>query len=397
MKSKLIKLSTSITDGEHGSLKDRYELNGQFFVYSTENMINGKMQNLKIQPKVGKETFDKIQAKTKIQYRSILLSAVGNIGRVILVREPKINFCLISGVVVINCNKQKILPEFLYYYLQTAQAQYRLKNCGSSSSNQKHFVLNDAKQFEVVYPAMGQQIKIVNMIDPVEVAIMKNNAIIEKLAEKIMLQYNQWFVNTKFANIFSSETIQKWKEESLLSNSISRPVKIGVNHFDGDKIYISTSELDGIELDLYSKKTNFNNRESRANMEPQANSVWFARMSNSVKHCWFNQDDDLINKVILSTGFCGIQCNKNSMEYIWSIINSDWFEKSKDTYANGSTQKSITDLVLSYIKILVPDNDTLVKFHNLTKDDFDLICKLQKINRKLTEYKKVLLANLFSY
>ena len=188
MKDKLKNLSISITDGEHGSLKTKYVDNGDYYVLSMENIYSNSLNIKENQPKVDFLTFSKIQKKSKVQENSVLLTAVGDLGRTALVRTNEINFCFISGVVIINCDETKILPHYLYYYLQTPYAQFKLKNCGSTNSNQKHFVLGDAEEFIVEYPNLGKQKEIVNIIDPIELKINSNNQIIAALSNKIKEQ-----------------------------------------------------------------------------------------------------------------------------------------------------------------------------------------------------------------
>lgn len=58
-------------------------------------------------------------------------------------------------------------------------------------------------------------------------------------------------------------------------------------------------------------------------MQPTVNSVWFAKMKNSIKHLYLNEEmKTLIDNCILSTGFCGIQCSKESFEYVASFIDA---------------------------------------------------------------------------
>lgn len=185
MKDKLINLSTSITDGEHGSLKNKYVNVNGYYVFSMENIYDNNINIKENQPMVDYETFNKIQKKSKVATNSVLLTAVGDLGRTALVRTNKIDFCFISGVVIINSDESKLLPKFLYYYLQSPISQYRLKNCGSTNSNQKHFVLQDAEEFEIEYPDLDKQKNIIDLIDPIELKIHNNNSIIKSLSNKI--------------------------------------------------------------------------------------------------------------------------------------------------------------------------------------------------------------------
>lgn len=58
----------------------------------------------------------------------------------------------------------------------------------------------------------------------------------------------------------------------------------------------------------------------------------------------------LINDAILSTGFCGLQCDEDSFEYIASFILSDYFEIQKDILSHGATQQAVNNNDLEQLK-----------------------------------------------
>ena len=63
-----------------------------------------------------------------------------------------------------------------------------------------------------------------------------------------------------------------------------------------------------------------------------ASRIGFAKMKNSVKHLNLNSDMKfVIENSVLSTGFCGLQCNLLSFEYVVTFIEHSYFETTKDT------------------------------------------------------------------
>lgn len=186
-----------------------------------------------------------------------------------------------------------------------------------------------------------------------------------------------------------------WIYMPFTENSLFKLVPVGINKFEGKKIYLSTSQVTQDNYDLNANVITYEERESRANMQPVINSVWFARMKNSIKHLCFDNSGYLVDKLILSTGFCGVYCDSQNLEYVYSIINSNWFEETKDVYSSGSTQESITDLILSYIKIKIPNKEVIEQFHNITRCDLEMIQKLKHENDMLLKYKNFLLETLF--
>lgn len=134
----------------------------------------------------------------------------------------------------------------------------------------------------------------------------------------------------------SYEVPVDWTVCNLFENPLTTVIKPGVEPFKF-KNYLATAEVNGTEIST-GTIVEFETRESRANMQPYINSIWFAKMKNSIKHLYLNKEmTAIINGSILSTGFCGLQCDEDSFEYISSFIEHSYFETLKDMLAHGAT------------------------------------------------------------
>ena len=103
-------------------------------------------------------------------------------------------------------------------------------------------------------------------------------------------------------------------------------------------------------------------------MQPTVNSVWFAKMKNSIKHLYLNEEmKTLIDNCILSTGFCGIQCSKESFEYVASFIEHSYFETIKNILAHGATQEAVNNNDITKIPFVIPSAKILRLFHEKTQ------------------------------
>ncbi len=186
-----------------------------------------------------------------------------------------------------------------------------------------------------------------------------------------------------------------WKVESIISNTISEPIKPGVELF-GKKTYLATADVNGTTISSGSI-ISYDNREGRANMQPTVFSVWFAKMKNSIKHLYLNaQMQPLIDHSILSTGFCGLQCTEQSFEYIASFIEHSYFETLKDTLAHGATQESVNNDDLLGLTMLTPSESVLQRFHDITKPLYAEISKNICENQRLTALRDWLLPMLMN-
>ncbi|MCH4015515.1 restriction endonuclease subunit S [Pediococcus pentosaceus] len=132
-------------------------------------------------------------------------------------------------------------------------------------------------------------------------------------------------------------------------------------------------------------------------MQPTKNSVWFAKMKESVKHLSLNQEmNPLIKGSVLSTGFLGLQCSSESFEYIVTYIKSEYFEKVKNQLAHGATQQAINNGDLKGIKIVIPSDKVLNEFHEKSKEIYGLISQKKMENKELLKLKEFLLPLLMN-
>lgn len=197
------------------------------------------------------------------------------------------------------------------------------------------------------------------------------------------------------ADNMSYQIPKGWKVESVFNNSLSSIIKPGVDPFDS-KIYLATAEVNGTAISSGSV-VEYETRESRANMQPTENSVWFAKMKKSIKHLFLNADmQPLIERSILSTGFCGLQCSVNSFEYIASFIEHSYFETIKDTLAHGATQEAVNNDDLAGINLVIPSERVLNLYHERTKGIYSQISKNICENQELTQLRDWLLPMLMN-
>lgn len=186
-----------------------------------------------------------------------------------------------------------------------------------------------------------------------------------------------------------------WSVGSVAKNSLTQFIKPGVDIFES-KTYLATADVKGSSI---SEGTviDYENRESRANMQPTKYSVWFAKMKNSIKHLYLNSEMHLIiEECILSTGFCGLQCDEKSFEYIASYIASPYFELHKDMLAHGATQEAVNNDDLAGIHLLIPDKNTLEKYHEATQPIYAQMAKNICENKELTKLRDWLLPMLMN-
>lgn len=186
-----------------------------------------------------------------------------------------------------------------------------------------------------------------------------------------------------------------WDVASIVNNPLTDVITPGVDLFK-TKTYYATADVNGMDIGTGSP-VNYETRESRANMQPRLHTVWFAKMKNSVKHLFLGHSmEQVIEESILSTGFMGLQCKEAAFEYISAFIDGPYFERAKDQYANGATQQAVGNAELESVYLVVPDDETLARFHELTRGLVESIGKTIIENKRLVELRDWLLPMLMN-
>ena len=351
---------------------------------------------------ISEERFNELAQKYYIpQANDILITAVGTIGNMYMI-EPNHKFYFKDGnIIMLSRFKEDINPFYVFYYLQLPGVIKKIKTTANNSV-QKALTIDLMRDIDIVIPKKEVQDKIVSIVKPIYDKIKNNNQIIQELVGAIDDIYRYWFYDCNFPNlsgkpykenggivdrIAGRNVPRNWELKPINSSKLAKPIKPGIYYFDGKKKYLSTSEVDNLNYDTNQNEIDYYNRETRADMQPTNSSVWFAKMKKSIKHIAFTNQSNLVDKVILSTGFYGLQCYEESFEYVWAFINSEWFELKKDAIASGSTQESVSDTTLAYVNILEPDDRVLKIFHEKTHDILNRVYSTLEENDRLINLK----------
>ena len=192
-----------------------------------------------------------------------------------------------------------------------------------------------------------------------------------------------------------------WPTKKLGDKEYFEILESGVEKFEGEKEYLSTSSIEKNKIIASEGKITYQKRPSRANMQPRVNSVWFARMINTIKvYSFTEKNKDEVNKYILSTGFAGILCNTEKVNplYLEKIFLSDWFNNLKDNLASDKAiQKSLNNEDIKILEIPLPPLPIQQKIVKILDTIQSAVEIQEKIIEKTKELKKSLMNLLFHY
>ncbi len=196
-KYKLGEICENITDGEHGTVVDSPD--GEYFLLSNKNIVDGKIViNTTTDRRIDKQTFEKINKRTKLEKNDVLISTVGTLGKLCII-EDNLNYTVQRSVGIIKPNQEKLKSIFLKYLLMTDSYQNLLKNT-SKGAIQKCIFIDDLKSLELSIPDISTQKKIASVLSSLDEKITLNrriNASLEQMAKRL---YDYWFVQFDFPN-----------------------------------------------------------------------------------------------------------------------------------------------------------------------------------------------------
>lgn len=303
-------------------------------------------------------------APTKIiEANSILFSVRAPVGKVNFTKHKA---CIGRGNAGLKMKNGQ--QNFLYFLLKKSEKAFLSNTTGTVFDSISGGQL---REFEVLIPEREEEqcaiAAVLSSLDDKIELLREQNKTLEATAQAI---FKEWFVNFNFPGATGKmidselgEIPEGWRVGGLIEDKISKFVKTNIDHFDGTKDYVETSNVNLSNFIGNFEKITFSDRPSRANMQPVANSIWFARMAESRKYLLFqNRDGNDIESKILSTGFAGIQSIKEYLYFYWCFILSDIFNDLKNQYAEGAVQVAISNGGIQRIQLPIPPIELAEKF-----------------------------------
>ena len=267
--------------------------------------------------------------------------------------------CTNQGFKSIVCNKSLVNNEYLYYWLST-KVEY-LQSI-SNGATFKELSKDTLENVLIDLPDLDEQQHIVNTIGSVDDLIEKYQLEVNKICELLKLSLKQY--------------------DQLIEIEYYHPkiIKSGIDVFENSKEYIDTSSIEGINNLFSFEPVTFEKRPSRANMQPIQNSVWFAKMKESKKKLILTDEDiDIINRKILSTGFQGIEATAEfPLSLIAAIVISDDFDVQRDINSVGTTMAGINNETFLKIKVPLLSKDEIKNYD----EKYSSLVKLLSLRRK---------------
>lgn len=302
---------------------------------------------------------------------------------IIIYRQPE-RPALLSSIAILRCDRNKILPEFLYYMLRTPAFKQDVRDNYASGSAIPRIILKDFKRMPISYPSIEIQEKIVSLLDALDRRIQTNIKVSDNLYTQAKAIFAERFINIEALP-------DGWQKGNLLDIS---------DYLNGLAMQKFRPRDDEVGLPVLKIK------ELRQGLCDASSEL----CSPSIKPEYIVQDGDVIfswSGSLLVDIWCGGTCGLN--QHLFKVTSETyekwfyylWTEHHLERFIAIAADKATT---MGHIKrgdlakaeVLIPSDEDYQKINSLMNPIFNLIVTNRIEVRKLAELRDELLPKLMS-
>jgi len=398
-KVKLGDIATCIQPGPFGSQLHQSDYS-EFGtpIIMPKDMIDGKISHSNL-IFVGEEHTKRL-CRHQVHAGNIMVARKGDVRKCVFITENEDGWMTGSDCLKVALKENYCYPRFIYYQLRSSFIGRWLEkiSIGATMPSINTGLLSG---IELVLPPIKEQKRIADILSAYDNLIENNQKQIKLLEEAAQRLYKQWFIDLRYPGHETTKIVdgipEGWSWKSILKNDIFKFVSSHVLPFKGEKTYYATADVNGTNIVSSGEKITFDNKPSRAAIQPVLFSVWFARMSNSYKilNC-FGENSWMEKSAILSSGFAGFSSKVEFYGFVCQTIASKYFNEEKDRYATGATQVSLTNEGLAKINVLIPSEHVIIQYSKFVEPLMYKAELLKNENFKLKESRDRLLPKLMN-
>ena len=351
--SKLGEITSLIKDGTHGTHKD---FDGGIPLLSAKDIRNGIVSIPDDCRKISSEDYHKIHKNFRLQNDDILLTVVGSIGRVAILRGYNSDFTFQRSVAYIRL-KRETLPGFYAQFFQANEFNKQLI-MRSNASAQAGVYLGQLSKIPVPLPPLPEQQKIAAILSTVDEQISATDKIIEKSKElkKGLMQklFSEGIGHTEFKDTKIGRIPKEWEVRNLNKccginkDSLSSSTKEDYSFY-----YLDLSLVKKGIIDFPNAKVDFKNAPSRARRKIKKGDILMSTVRpNLLGNGYINFDSE---EYIASTGFAVLSNYKETNGgFLYHYLYSHNMQSQIERMLVGSNYPAINNKDVSILKIPFP-------------------------------------------
>ncbi len=372
--------------GWKGLKKSEYVKTSDYRIINGSNVINNSIDWSGC-GYITKERYDE-SPEIMLKVNDIVMTKDGTIGKLAIIRELEQQTTVASGLFVIRVEYENIDVDYLYYYFTSYYFKELVKS-RIEGSVIPHLYQKDLVALRLPLPDLNEQKMISDLLRSIDKKIETNNQINKTLENMAQAIFTNWFVDFEFSNedgepykssggeMVESELgmIPKgWKVKPISvlcevrdgTHDSPKPVENGYHlitskHLKGNHIDFSDAKF--ISQEDYDK-VNARSKVERYDI--------LITMIGTVGNIYLVQDEK-IDFAIKNVGLFRTSQSKRYYEYIYSFLKNEKTTQHIEQRLAGSTQKYISLTELRKIPIIVPTNETLNKYKQISKTIFEKV------------------------
>ena len=390
-----------------------YVQQGVPFYRSKEVIELSSGKNISEQLFISSEKYSEIKSKFPVpQENDVLITAVGTIGEILVVKDPNFYFKDGNLIWLRNINFDIIDIDYLYYFLKSDLFQKTIKynNIGAV---QKALTIDFLKTVKITLPSLDNQRKLISVLKSIDKKLKINNQINQELEAMAKILYDYWFVQFDFPDqngkpyklsggkmVYNPELkreipegwgVEKVGELAQFKNGInyektssgSEKVKIiNVRNISSSRIFINQTDLDEIFLEN-DKSTNFIVNEGMI----------------LITRSGIPGATRLVSELEAKTVYSGFIIASEVNDLIYKNLIFYYLKNVEEVLKNqsaGTIMKNISQSVLTDMVVSLPPQNLLLKFNSIIDNLLEQMKNVQRQNQELTQLRDWLLPMLMN-
>ena len=392
-----------IIDGDRGKnypKQDEYHASGHCLFLSATNVTKSGFDFSTCQ--FIDEKKDAALNKGKLQREDIVLTTRGTIGNVAYFNDAvafehlRIN----SGMVILRCDRKKLLPAFLYHFLRSPDF-YSQVNGLRSGVAQPQLPIRDMRQIRLPLPLRPVQRRIANILSLYDELIENNQRRIRILEEVARSLYREWFVHFRYPGHESVPLVdsslgqipQGWEVKKLSDIAAVNRAQINARTAPAELHYIDIASVSPGQIDNITTYF-FADAPGRARRIVQhGDTIWSCVRPNRRSHALVMQPEP---NTIASTGFAVLTATDVPFTFLYFATTMDDFVAFLTNSATGSAYPAVTSKTFENAELLVPSKSLLTKFGDITVPMAEQVHALQRQTTNLRRTRDLLLPRLLT-
>lgn len=387
----LADLSLRITDGKHGDCRDC--ANSGFYFISCKDVNDGQIiyENAR---QIYEEDFFDAHKRTRLEPDDILVTNSGTIGRMAFIEDVPATYrtTFQKSVAIVKPDKERVLPQYLYYQLQNSVDGFVHQSNGSA---QKNLLLSTMRAFTMrIHENMEEQLRIASILAAYDNLIKNNRKQIKLLEEAAQRLYKEWFVDLRFPGHETTPIVdgvpEGWKKDSLGRICTLKKDIVAAGKIPLGTPYIGLEHMPRVDFCLSS----WGNAEDVTSNKLQyaEDDIIFGKIRP-----YFHKVGFTLNSGVVSTDSFVLKANDGR----WGLLLMTVFDKlfvdyTYQTCKEGAKMPRADWKQMEKYPILIPSENIRQEFEEFVWNNTRRVKLLALQNRALTEARDRLLPKLMS-